>query len=83
MSTDAIRHHLFSIIALLSYNKVGCSNLGLAENPAQGPQHNQRMEDLEVASEFGLYNRKLHSFQSSADITLYSLIFQYFIDHIN
>ena len=37
MSTDAIRHHLFSIIALLSFNKVGCSNLGLSEDPTQEP----------------------------------------------
>jgi hypothetical protein len=29
MNTDAIKHRLLSIIALLSINKVGYSNLGL------------------------------------------------------
>ena len=38
MSTDATKHHLFSIIALISLNKVGCSNLRLAEDPTQGPK---------------------------------------------
>ena len=47
MSTDAIRHHLFRIIALLSYNKLGCSNLGLAEDPAQGSQQTNEWKILE------------------------------------
>jgi hypothetical protein len=37
MNTDATRQHLFGIIALLSFEKVGCLNLGLVEDPTQGP----------------------------------------------
>jgi len=36
------------------------------------------MEDSETASEVTLPNRKLPSFEASADITLYSHIFQCF-----
>ena len=42
MNTNATRHNLFSIIALLSFNKVGCSNLRLAKDLTQElPQTNE------------------------------------------
>jgi hypothetical protein len=38
MNTDATRHHLFGIIALFSFEKVGFLNLGLSEGATLGPK---------------------------------------------
>jgi hypothetical protein len=70
MSTDANRHHLFSIIALLSFKFGWLDELRAYRGSGVETPANQRMENLEAASEFGLYNRKSPSYQSSADITL-------------
>jgi hypothetical protein len=43
---DATRHHLFGIIALFSFKKVGCSSLALEEDPTLGPPHTNEWKFL-------------------------------------
>jgi len=49
MNTDAARHHLFSIIALLSFKRLVVLTQGLLKDPTPGPLANQRIKDSETA----------------------------------
>jgi hypothetical protein len=79
MNTDATRHHLFGIIALFSFKKVGCLNLGLAEGPTLGPPQTNEWKFLKKLLNSGCLMENCRAFNRRLILLCEAVFFNAFV----